>query len=79
MSRTGSRARSGGKGLELEPGELRRRLDPSTLPFATTEDVEPLVGTIGQPRALAAIEFGLEVGDARLQPLRRREFPARVG
>jgi lon-related putative ATP-dependent protease len=60
MSRTGSRTRGGGKRLELEPGELRRRLDPSTLSFATTEDVEPLVGTIGQPRALAAIEFGLE-------------------
>jgi predicted ATP-dependent protease len=47
--------------LELEPGQLRRRLDPEKLPFRTTEEVEPLVGTIGQPRALAAIEFGLEV------------------
>jgi predicted ATP-dependent protease len=47
--------------LELAADQLRRRLDPSTLPFRTTEEVEPLVGTIGQPRALAAIEFGLEV------------------
>jgi predicted ATP-dependent protease len=47
--------------LELDAGLLRRRLEPERLPFGTTEEVEPLVGTIGQPRALAAIEFGLEV------------------
>lgn len=47
--------------LELEPGQLRRRLDPAELPFETTAEVEPLEGTIGQPRALAAIEFGLEI------------------
>jgi len=46
---------------ELRRGELRRRLAPSTLPFSTTAAVEPLVGTIGQPRALEAIEFGLGV------------------
>ena len=34
---------------------------PPTLPFQTTADVAPLVGTIGQPRALEAIEFGLGV------------------
>lgn len=47
--------------LELGADELRRRLDPDALTFATTEEVEPLDGTIGQPRALAAIEFGLEI------------------
>lgn len=47
--------------LELESERLRRRLDPATLPFETTAEVEPLRGTIGQPRALAAIDFGLEV------------------
>lgn len=47
--------------LELGADELRRRLDPATLTFQTTEEVEPLEGTIGQPRALAAIEFGLEI------------------
>jgi predicted ATP-dependent protease len=47
--------------LELAPVTLRRRLDPSTLPFRTTAEVEPLVGTIGQPRAVSAIEFGLAV------------------
>jgi lon-related putative ATP-dependent protease len=46
---------------ELRPEELRRSLDPATLPFETTAELEPLVGTIGQPRALEAIEFGLGV------------------
>ena len=47
--------------IELRAEELRRRVDPAALPFPTTAEVEPLVGTIGQPRALDAIEFGLEV------------------
>ena len=46
---------------ELHPDELRRRLDPDLLGFRTTAEVEPLVGTIGQPRALDAIEAGLEM------------------
>lgn len=49
------------RALELRPEQLRRRLDPRTLPFRTTAEVEPLEGTIGQPRALEAIEFGLDV------------------
>lgn len=40
---------------------LRRRLDPMTLPFQTTAEVDPVVGTVGQPRALEALEFGLEI------------------
>jgi lon-related putative ATP-dependent protease len=47
--------------LALAPEALRHRADPSQLAFETTEDVEPLVGTIGQPRALDAIDFGLEI------------------
>jgi lon-related putative ATP-dependent protease len=49
---------------ELRPEELTRRLDPAMLGFATTEEIEPLVGTIGQPRALDAIESGLAIGTA---------------
>lgn len=49
-------------GLELRADQLRRRIDPAALPFRTTRDVAPLEGTIGQPRAVDAIEFGLEVG-----------------
>jgi len=47
--------------LAVAPERLRRRLDPASLPFMTTAEVEPLNGTIGQPRALDAIEFGLDV------------------
>jgi predicted ATP-dependent protease len=46
---------------ELQAEELRRRLDPAAFGFETTAEVEPLVGTIGQPRALDAIESGLEI------------------
>lgn len=46
---------------QLSPDVLRRRLDPASLPFGTTAELEPLEGTFGQPRALDAIEFGLEV------------------
>jgi len=48
-------------GRELGVGELRRCVDPARLHFATTADVRPLIGTIGQPRALDAIDFGLAV------------------
>jgi lon-related putative ATP-dependent protease len=46
---------------ELAPDRLRRRCDPAGLGFSTTEEVAPLEGTLGQPRALEAIEFGLEI------------------
>jgi predicted ATP-dependent protease len=46
--------------LELPAERVRRRVDPAALPLETTAEVEPLVGTIGQPRALAALEFGLQ-------------------
>src|ERR687893_548149 len=45
----------------LEAAQVRRRLDPAALPFDTTADVPPLHGTIGQERALDAIDFGVEV------------------
>jgi predicted ATP-dependent protease len=53
--------RPGGRRLELRPAQLKRRVDPKRLGFRSTEEVEPLVGTIGQPRALDALEYGLEV------------------
>ena len=49
---------------ELHSEELTRHLDPETLGFETTAEVEPLVGTIGQPRALDAIESGLAMSTA---------------
>jgi predicted ATP-dependent protease len=45
----------------LKPAQLHRRVVPAGLPFRTTADVEPLEGTVGQPRALSAIEFGLGI------------------
>ncbi|MGH2534438.1 MAG: Lon protease family protein [Thermomicrobiales bacterium] len=50
--------------LAVKPDDLRRRVDPATLAFQTTEEVAPVETTIGQPRAAEAIEFALEV-DAR--------------
>ncbi|HEX3724418.1 MAG TPA: ATP-binding protein, partial [Nitrolancea sp.] len=47
--------------LRVAPEKLRRRMDPDELPFQTTAEVVPLDGTIGQPRAIDAIEFGLEI------------------
>lgn len=50
--------------LELRPEQLRRTLDPESLRFASTEEVEPLVGTVGQPRAIDALEYGLSAETA---------------
>ena len=47
--------------LELAPERLRRRVDPARLRFASTAEVEPLVGTVGQPRAMDALDYGLSV------------------
>ena len=44
---------------ELRPEELTVSVDPRAFAFETTAEVEPLVGTIGQPRALDAIESGI--------------------
>src|SRR5258708_31652437 len=46
--------------IEVAPEQLRHRVDPTQLP-STTADVPPLEGTIGQPRAVDAIVFGLEI------------------
>ena len=47
--------------MRVPPEQLRRRMDPAEFSFQTTADVAPLIGTIGQPRAIDAIEFGLEI------------------
>ncbi len=46
--------------LAVAPEQLRRRVDPAQLPL-TTAEVPSLEGTIGQPRAVDAIAFGLEI------------------
>jgi len=45
----------------LTAAELRRTVDPKSLGFKTTADLEPAAGLIGQERALAAIEFGANI------------------
>ncbi len=47
--------------LALPPEHLHRTLDPASLSFETTAEVEPLTGVVGQPRAIDAIEFGLAI------------------
>ncbi len=46
---------------ELTPDILRWKLDPETIPFATTDDCEPCDEIIGQERALKAIQTGLDI------------------
>ncbi len=45
---------------ELDVGALRRTYPPAVLGFASTGEVEPLDGMVGQARANEAISFGLE-------------------
>jgi ATP-dependent Lon protease len=39
--------------------KLRWRLDPATLPFESTEDIDPLKEIIGQKRGVEAFRFGM--------------------
>ena len=41
--------------------QLRRVCDVRQLPFRTTNDLEPLEGTVGQDRAVKALDFGLSI------------------
>ncbi len=44
---------------ELPPERLRRRTDPALFGFDTTAEVPLSEGIVGQPRATAALQFGL--------------------
>lgn len=46
---------------ELPPEQLRRTFDHKTLGINTTEHLRPLVGIIGQKRAVSALQFGLDI------------------
>lgn len=50
--------------LRLAPEELYWRCDPAQFEFGTTRDLPHLEGTIGQDRALTAIDFGLGIRDS---------------
>lgn len=45
----------------LSADELRARCDPASLGFASTDEIPPLEGLIGQDRASAATRFGIGV------------------
>ncbi len=47
----------------LEPGQLRRTIDPTTLGIERTDQVPPLEGIVGQPRAVASLQFSLQIQD----------------
>lgn len=50
-----------GNDFELTPDQLRAVTDPEGLDFETTADLPPLSDSIGQRRAMAALEFGLHI------------------
>lgn len=45
----------------LTPGELYQRTDTDLFSFETTEDLADLVEVIGQPRAVEAVSFGMDI------------------
>ncbi len=50
---------------KLSTADLRRRSDPETLDFASTDELAPLDGIVGQDRALDALQVGLNIKDER--------------
>ena len=47
--------------LKVPADKLTRVCNPDDLGFETTERVEPLEGTIGQERAISALELALDI------------------
>lgn len=48
---------------KLTPEQLRRAIEPATLGFESTDQLEPLEGIVGQKRAVSALDFGLDIQD----------------
>lgn len=46
-------------GLRLAPDELTRPFSPEQFAFATTDDLDPFLGVLGQERAVEALQFGV--------------------
>lgn len=47
--------------LKLSAEQLREICDPNQFAFETTDEIEPLKGTIGQDRGVSAIQFGFNI------------------
>ncbi len=45
----------------LNPDRLYQECDPAQLTFETTDDLEPVDEIVGQPRAVEAVRFGVEI------------------
>ena len=52
---------------ELTPDALRRRSDLNNIPFKDTTELPHLDGVIGQPRAIDALNLGLNIPDPTFQ------------
>ena len=52
------------RATELTPDSLSRHFVPEELPFETTAELKEEVDVVGQPRAVAALEFGLGMVEA---------------
>jgi predicted ATP-dependent protease len=50
---------------ELAYEEVRKELDPTSLGFESTKEVEPVRGVLAQERGLEALELGLEIRQPR--------------
>ena len=49
--------------LRVPSDRLTTKCDPDELGFETTEELAPLEGTIGQERAVSALELGLDIDE----------------
>ncbi len=47
--------------LRIPAGKLRRECDPRIFKFKTTAELAPIVGTVGQDRAVKAMQFALDI------------------
>ncbi|MCH7974356.1 MAG: AAA family ATPase, partial [Bacteroidetes bacterium] len=49
------------KHKELKPEEIRWVCDPDIFKFASTDELEPIEGILGQERALKALKLGVDL------------------
>ncbi|MHB8375651.1 MAG: Lon protease family protein [Dehalococcoidia bacterium] len=49
------------RSLRVPVKQLRRACNPNIFRFKTTDDLRPLEGTVGQDRAVSAMDFGLSI------------------
>lgn len=63
---------------KLPASLLAPHVDPGRLGFEDTSEIEPLEDTIGQERAVEALEFGLQMTSSGFNIFVSRPGPARV-